>query len=272
MIIFLTDGAVGYEKDVFQLIDENNINDARIFPICIGYAPNSFLLEKVAEMTRGSYTYIKNHGEITKKLTNLFNKIENPVLSNININFDKESDYYPKPIKDLYFNEPLIVFCKANSSFNEITVKGETSNGEFKKIFNLNNIKINENSAIPILWARKKIASLMDEYRFSRDTTVTNNIKKEVVNISKDYNIISKFTSFIAIESEIVNKKGYLLSTNIGSQHPKNWKKNTPKKPENLNHSNYMPQTATNNPLYLIIGLCLLFVSFFIRRYNEKYI
>ena len=79
MIIFLTDGAVGYEKDVFQSIDENNINDARIFPICIGYAPNSFLLEKVAEMTRGSYTYIKNHGEITKKLTTLFNKIENPV-------------------------------------------------------------------------------------------------------------------------------------------------------------------------------------------------
>ena len=38
-------------------------------------------------------------------------------------------------------------------------------------------------------------------------------------------------------------------------------------------HQNtHMPQTSTNNPLYLIMGLCLLFVAFFIRRYNEKYI
>ena len=114
----------------------------------------------------------------------------------------------------------------------------------------------------------------MDNYRLSTDTTSTNNIKKEGINISEDYNIISKFTSFIAVESEIVNKEGYLLSANIGSQHPKNWKKNKPKKTENLNHNNYthMPQTSTNNPLYLIMGLCLLFVAFFIRRYNEKYI
>ena len=272
MIIFLTDGAVGYEKDVFQLIDQYNISDARIFPICIGYAPNSFLLEKVAEMTRGSYTYIKHHGEITKKLTNLFNKIENPILSNISINFDKETDYYPSPIKDLYFNEPLIVFCKTNSSLNEITFNGIESNGEFKKTFNLNNIVANENSAIPTLWARKKIATLMDEHRLSTDTTITNNIKKEVINISEDYNIISKFTSFIAIESEIANKKGYLLSTNIGAQHPKNWKKNKSKKPESKNYTHYnqMPQTATNNSLHLIIGLCLLFLALFIRRYDQK--
>ena len=114
----------------------------------------------------------------------------------------------------------------------------------------------------------------MDEYRLSRDTTTTNNIKKEVIQISEDYNIISKFTSFIAIESEIVNKTGHLLSTNIGSKHPKNWKKNRISKLDSPNYKNhaYMPQTATNNPLYLFLGLCLLITAFFIRRYNEKYI
>ena len=71
---------------------------------------------------------------------NKFNKIENPVLSNININFDKYSDYYPRPIKDLYFNEPLMIFCKANSSFNEIIFEGQTSNGKFNKRFDLNKI------------------------------------------------------------------------------------------------------------------------------------
>jgi len=272
MIIFLTDGAVGYESDVFQLIDESNINDARIFPICIGYAPNSFLLQKIAEMTRGSYTYIKNHGEITKQLTNLFNKIENPVLSNISINFDQNSDYYPNPIKDLYFNEPLIIFCKANSSFNEITFKGETSTGKFNKKFNLNDIKINKHSAIPALWARQKIASLMDNYRLSRATDKKQQIKNKIIDISENYNILSKFTSFIGVESKIVNKEGYLLSTEVGSQLPKNWKKNNRKSYEQKNNNYaYMPQTASNNPTYLIFGIILLFVALFINRYNEKY-
>ena len=146
-------------------------------------------------------------------------------------------------------------------------------NGNFKKIFNLSDIKINENSAIPALWARKKIASLMNLYRLSIDTSSSNIIKKEIIDISENYNIISKFTSFIAIESEVVNKKGYLLSTNIGNQHPKNWKINKSKKSEKLNPTNFrhMPQTATNNPLHLLIGLCLLFVGLFIKRFNENY-
>jgi len=271
MIIFLTDGAVGYENDVFQLIDLYNVNNARIFPICIGYAPNSFLLEKVAEMTRGSYTYIKNHGEITKQLNLLFNKIENPVLSNIEINFDKNNEFYPNPIKDLYLNEPLMIFCKSDSPLNEINFKGETSNGDFVKTFNLNNIKVKKNPAIPFLWARKKISSLMNYYRLSSDKNEKDTLKGKIIKISQDYNIISKFTSFIAIESEIVNKRDYLLSTNIAAKHPKNWKKRKSNKPEifNQNHIN-MPQTSTKNPLLLLLGLILMITAYFMRRFNAK--
>jgi len=269
MIIFITDGAIGYEDSVMRLIDEENINEARFFPICIGYAPNSYLLQKLAEITRGTYTYIKNHGEITNKLEILFNKIENPILSDIIVNFDQAEDYFPNPIKDLYLNEPLIIFCKSNSSINEIEFKGKNSTGDFKKKFNLNDIVISQESAIPELWARKKIAYLMDNYRLSRDTEQKDEIKSQVIDISKSYNILSKFTSFIGVESEIVNKKEYLLSTNIGSQLPKNWKKSSYSHSQNSDY--YMPETATNNLSYLLLGLFLLCTSIFLIRYNENY-
>ena len=269
MIIFITDGAVGYEDSVMRLIDEENVNEARFFPICIGYAPNSYLLQKVAEITRGSYTYIKNHGEITNKLEKLFNKIENPILSNIIVNFNQTEDYFPNPIKDLYLNEPLIIFCKSNSSINEIEFKGKNSIGDFNKKFNLNDIVISQESAIPELWARKKIAYLMDNYRLSRDIAIKDDIKSQIIDISKSYNILSKFTSFIGIESEIVNKKEYLLSTKIGSQLPKNWKKSSNSHSQSSDY--YMPETATNNLSYFLFGLFLLCTSIFLIRYNEKY-
>ena len=69
----------------------------------------------------------------------------------------------------------------------------------------------------------------MDVYRLTKDNNKKEEIKKDVIQISEDYNILSKFTSFIAIESEISNNEGYLLSTNVASQLPKNWKKNNPR-------------------------------------------
>ena len=96
-------------------------------------------------------------------------------------------------------------------------------------------------------------------------------MKGKIIKISQDYNIISKFTSFIAIESEIVNKRDYLLSTNIAAKHPKNWKKRKSNKPEifNQNHIN-MPQTSTKNPLLLLLGLILMITAYFMRRFNAK--
>ena len=46
MIVFITDGAVGYEDEVFRSIN-HYLGNSRIFSIAIGSAPNSFLLEKV---------------------------------------------------------------------------------------------------------------------------------------------------------------------------------------------------------------------------------
>ena len=115
----------------------------------------------------------------------------------------------------------------------------------------------------------------MDVYRLTKDNNKKEGIKKDVIQLSENYNILSKFTSFLAIESEISNNEGYLLSTNVASQLPKNWKKNKPRKndkPNLNNHHNYahMPGTATNNPAYLACGILLLFITLFFVIWNYK--
>lgn len=287
MIVFITDGAVGYEDAVFSTINQS-LGNTRIFPIAIGSAPNSFLLEKVAQISRGTHIYIKNNNDIISKMSGLLNKINKPILSDIKITLDKHADYYPNPIKDLYHNEPLVIFGKSDKINNKIKIEAETARGSYKKTIKIKKRRIKEHKSIPILWARKKIDFLMNQYRLNGTNTSDNkkDIKNQIVSISKKYNVLSKFTSFIAIENIISNYTGELFSTNVPSELPKNFEiKQIPKSDKKNNYklasaniskkhspryiNNRLPQTSTNNPLYLFVGSSLLLLSLILIQFRK---
>ena len=47
-VIFITDGSVGYEDELFSMI-EDRLGSARLFTVGIGSAPNSWFMQKAAE-------------------------------------------------------------------------------------------------------------------------------------------------------------------------------------------------------------------------------
>ena len=51
-VIFITDGSVGYEDELFSMI-EQGLGAARLFTVGIGSAPNSWFMRKAAEAGRG---------------------------------------------------------------------------------------------------------------------------------------------------------------------------------------------------------------------------
>ena len=111
MIFLITDGSVGNEGRIFQAI-KNKLGNARLFPIGIGSAPNSFLLSKAADYGRGTFTYISSPREVEAKMMSLLKKIASPVLTGINLSIAGEVDMVPKSVPDLFKGEPLLVFGK----------------------------------------------------------------------------------------------------------------------------------------------------------------
>ena len=53
----------------------------------------------------------------------------------------------------------------------------------------------------------------MTQYRLNgtRTSLIKSDLKKEIVEVSKKYNVLSKFTSFIAVENVITNYSGELI-------------------------------------------------------------
>ena len=258
-----------------------------MFSIGIGTAPNGHLLEKVSQKGRGTYTYINNINHVDEKMKELLNKIDMPVLTDIRLDLNNQAELYPSPLPDLFINEPLIVFGKINSDISgdiNSFFSGKTSSGYFKVEIPINISKGVENDGIGDIWARKKIDNLIDDWHLgNRDS------KQKIIDLSIKHNLMSKFTSFVAVEEKIVNPGGNSILADVHVDLPEGWnynsifgsklvKNNISNAVNNykiaLNsdkHRVMLPKTATTMPFQLLIGIITLigsFVIFFIRKIN----
>ena len=68
-VVFLTDGAVSNEDELFAVIHAD-LGRARLFTIGIGSAPNSYFMRKAAQFGRGTFTYIGDTRENCRKNAN----------------------------------------------------------------------------------------------------------------------------------------------------------------------------------------------------------
>ena len=270
MIVFITDGAVGNEQQLFNLV-QNNLGNSRLFSIGIGSAPNSHLLEKISRKGRGTFTYVSHISDVSTKVTKLFDKIEAPVLTNIQLSLDGKSEIYPNPIPDLFMDEPLIVFGKVDDVKKlSATFSGKNNYGYFKIDIPISFTNSEKHPSISGIWARKKIASYMDDWHLKKSVEV----KQKIIDIALAHNLISKFTSFVAVEHKIVNPTGNAKLAPIKTDLPEGWnydkvfgasrKTVNDQAPINKMKDKHLalPKTGTNMPSYLIYGLMLILLSF----------
>ncbi|WP_455220230.1 marine proteobacterial sortase target protein [Kaarinaea lacus] len=249
-VIFLTDGSVGNETQLFTLIREK-LNDSRLFTVGIGSAPNSFFMTRAAEFGRGTYTFIGSTSEVQEKMLDLFSKLETPVLTDLTVRFPAgvQAEVWPNRIPDLYLGEPVIIAAKTTNYSGTIQISGNRASSNWE--IELPLIGGQQNNGVAPLWARAKIKALMDSVVEGADKDA---VKTEVVKVALQHHLVSKYTSLVAVEKtpsrplwDALNKREI---------------------PNNLPHGSTMgqvvgslAQTATDAQLRLIIGLLLLTFS-----------
>ena len=247
-VIFLTDGSVGNEEALFGII-RKKLGDSRLFTIGIGSAPNSYFMTKAAEFGHGTFTYIGKVEEVNEKMSGLFRKLENPVLTNISVNLPGaiEGEMWPKQLPDLYTGEPVMLSAALKDIGTEMILTGNNGSGKWQTKLSL---AINKTeSGVGALWARKKINSLMDNAQNNPDEA-----KQAIITTALDHHLVSKYTSLVAVDvtpsrpSDAGLKTG-AVPTNL---------------PEGWNHEavfGQLPQTSTPAELNMLIGLMLLMIA-----------
>ncbi|MGJ8694029.1 MAG: marine proteobacterial sortase target protein [Thalassotalea sp.] len=143
-IVFLTDGAVGNEAEIFSMINRD-IGQQRLFTVGLGTAPNRYFMNKAAEAGRGSYQFIGSHRELKTAMDKLFNKLQQPVLTDINFQLKNQSSNNaftlstsPSPIPDVYADEPIFLSYKISKD-TLISAK-KNGNGKTNPLSNIDEL------------------------------------------------------------------------------------------------------------------------------------
>ena len=248
-IVFITDGSVGNEDELYAMI-ESQLGNARLFTVGIGSAPNSWFMRKAAELGRGTFVVISALHEVGEKMERLFDKLGSPQVTNINVSWPggAVTEAYPEIVPDLYLGEPVTVRARASAAFQPgsvVRVSGDSAGGAWNRDLPL--ASDGEHPGIGALWARAKIAALHDEQRRGADPEAT---RKAVVDTAIAHHLVSRHTSLVAIDKTPVRPAGDPLAR---EQVP-----NLLPYGQSMNAIFGFPATATNAAVLQRRGLLLL--------------
>ncbi len=217
MTIFLTDGLPTYGET-----DENKITEAarllsrprhvRLFDFGVGYDVDVPFLDRLAEANRGDSDYVRPEEDIEAKVSRFYEKVASPVLTDLHLQLAgaATTETYPRPsdLPDLFAGSQLLIAGRYTGSGPVTATLTGTVNGKLAS-YTLSAALpalAPQNDFLPRLWATRKIASLLDAIRLrqsdaSNSSTEDPALVSEIVRLSKEYGVITPYTSFLATET-----------------------------------------------------------------------
>jgi Ca-activated chloride channel family protein len=241
-VIFITDGAVGNEDALFDLI-RTRLGGSRLFTVGIGSAPNGNFMTRAAQFGRGTFTYVGDLNEVNDKMSRLFAKIESPVLRDVRIHWPGGTpvETFPAQVPDLYLGEPVLVAAAATAPLGTVVVSGTSGNQPWSVA--LTPEADRTSAGVGALWARAKIAAHMDD--LARGMPIED-VRPKVVKVALEHHLVSAYTSLIAVDVTPTAPANGTPTALVTASLPKGWVDGD------------LPQTDTAAALQLLLGLLAL--------------
>jgi Ca-activated chloride channel family protein len=268
-VVFLTDGAIGDEQGLFDTISANR-GRSRVFMVGIGSAPNTYLMSRAAELGRGTFTHIGSTDAVEGAMRQLFDKLESPVATNLAVAFEgTDADLAPAVLPDLYRGEPITVAARVGAMKGVLRISGMIDGKPWETRISLKDAEAGK--GISKLWARRKVTDA--EVARSLAQISEEEADARVLKLGLDHQLVTSQTSLVAVDKTPSRPAGTPLTRadlplNLpagwdfdvlfgGARHPGadgQVEADADQQVAGLD----LPQTATDGPLLVMIGLGLL--------------
>ncbi len=281
-IVFITDGEIGNEQQLFDTISQGR-GRTRLFMVGIGSAPNTYMMTRASELGRGTYTQIGDPSQLNQRMTELFGKIGNPVITDLKAQiYGSTAKITPENLPDVYQGEPVMLMADSASLSGVVKITGLIGGQNWEVKLPLASAA--QGTGISKLWARRKIAELEVDATLGRLTAEQAN--KQVLQVALDHQLVSSQTSLVAVDKSPKRPAGYHLThADVPLNLPAGWvwesvfgdaapetaphteqkasadflqlaKADAPRQASDLQQV-ALPQTATNGQLLALYGLVL---------------
>jgi Ca-activated chloride channel family protein len=172
----------------------------------------------------------------------LLEKIDAPVLQDVEIRWADGTpvETFPERVPDLYLGEPVFVSASGATFARTVIVSGTSGNQPWSVALTPSSSP--SASGVGALWARSKIAALMDAMRRGGDTSA---LRAQVVQVALEHHLVSAFTSLVAVDVT-PTAAGVAKTAMVKTALPRGYEAGS------------IPQTDTPATLQLLLGLLAL--------------
>ncbi len=210
-VVFFTDGVPTIGETNPDKILRNtlarNTASTRIFTFGVGDDVNATMLDQLAEQTRAVSTYVRPAEDIETKVSALYSKISNPVLTNLKVAAGNDVsllEVYPAALPDLFQGSQLVILGRYHGKGpSAITVSGQVGKERKEFVYELTfpDRTSDERSFVEHLWARRKVGYLLDQIRANGEKK---ELVEEVVGLARKYGITTPYTSWLIVPDAAV--------------------------------------------------------------------
>jgi len=221
-VVLITDGYIGNDNEVIAAVQKNLKSGNRLYSFGVGSSTNRYLLERIAEIGRGTSQVVRQDEPTQAVAEKFFRQINNPVLTNIQVKWEGDGaapEIYPSNAPDLFAEQPLVLFGKKGDRSNgKLKITGIAAGGErYEQILDVNFDNNNSNLGIAQLWGRARIKDLMNQMFGGEVKSLVDAVTQTALN----YRLLSQYTAFVAVSDEVrVNPDGSKITVQVPVELP----------------------------------------------------
>lgn len=214
MVMFLTDGYIGNETEIFRKIGEVR-GDARLFGLGVGSSVNHYLLEGISRMGRGSVTYVGPGEKVEAVVERFYGYIDRPVLTDIEIDWGglPVADVVPAALPDLFSGQPVVVYGRfTGEPKGQAKLKGKLGGAPIEMPLRLDFSDGAEHTGLRSMWARQQVDAMLN-YPDSLQAKADEKTVAAVTKLAIEHRVMTQYTSFVAVETRQEKQKDGTLRT-----------------------------------------------------------
>ncbi|MBL9026472.1 MAG: VWA domain-containing protein [Myxococcales bacterium] len=198
-VVMITDGLVGFERDVVRAILDGLPASARFHAVGVGSAVNRSLLLPVARAGRGTEAIIGLGEDAERAVQRLLARTAAPILVDVSIEGSALREVASARLPDCYAGAPARVALELDPRGGEVVVRGRLSGAPFERRLVIPAVESGAGSAaVAKLFARERVEEIEMEMTAGRGKSHDQRIEET----GKTFSIATRLTSFIAITEE----------------------------------------------------------------------
>ncbi|XP_057708800.1 protein mono-ADP-ribosyltransferase PARP4 isoform X2 [Corythoichthys intestinalis] len=208
-LFLLSDGHIQNANTTLQLL-RDNVEHSRLFVCGLSSTANRHMLGALAQAGCGAYEYFnaKQKHKWAEKVARQVRRMESPVCSSVSVKWQQFTRSAPPPVQaprqlHALFNDCHTLVYGFVQNCTQACLYGNLSGQELTTMVSTSELQKTRGTFLHKLTARALIRDYEDGNLHSNEAeheSEKSQLKSFIIDLSKEFSILSQFTSFVAIE------------------------------------------------------------------------